>query len=75
MSWTHSPITKIKKKTRDKSLVQKFLSLIDKEKLVVFKGDFLTLVTLLDWFVYYDRNKIIRNAYPIFWYKKGQLPV
>ncbi len=62
---------KAEEKRGRRSLIQEFLSLIGKEELIVYESDFLPLLVLIDWFSYYDRNNTIKDAYPIFCYKKG----
>lgn len=56
----------------DKNIVQKFLSLIGSEKIIIFEADFYPLFVFLDWLNYYDQDGSMKNIYPFFCYKKGQ---
>ncbi len=55
----------------ERTLVQKFLSSIGEDKIIVFNGDFYPLFALFDWYNYYDSQGVMKNVYPLYFYKKG----
>jgi phosphoenolpyruvate synthase/pyruvate phosphate dikinase len=55
----------------ERTLVEKFLSLIGEDKIAIFNGDFYPLFSLFDWYNYYDSRGVMKNVYPLYFHKKG----